>query len=245
MEEKINSLYNYIADYATDKQMYSVTKALQILRDSMGNRVNTEAGETRYLEELLHSLEVCTMLIDLHMEISYEEKEALFAAALLHVYPENYAIEDLEETLVKEMGFSRQVYEIIDTIIPGRDLSDEELRAFYDRVQKNKLALLIVLADRGNIVERLYRFSSWNAHRYIEETKAVFYPMCVYGKEYYFELNASISVLLEKMRSLIELAEIMLRRFEIRESELSQDILALREENATIRGIIAKYTSGE
>ena len=241
MEEKIKELYAQVEEYAAENDLESVQKALPAIREIMSRSARNPSAQTRYQSELLHCLEVCLMLIDLHLAIPGEEEDALLAAVLLHVYPENFSVEDLEGKLVGEMGFRPAVYHIVDTILPGRDLTDEEQQDFYERVQENKLALLAALADRGNIVQQLHRFSTWNAHRYIDETKACYYPMCIYGKEHYHELLAPISVLMEKMRSLLEVAEILLRRYEVREAELIQDILALREENATIKGIIAKF----
>ena len=65
--------------------------------------------------------------------------------------------------------------------------------------------------------------------------------MCIYGKEHYHELLAPVSVLMEKIRTLIEVAEVLLRKYEVREAELNRDILSLQEENATLRGMIASY----
>lgn len=241
MEEKFEVLYNEIQQYAAEKGLTYTQKALPLIRECMSGKARSAAAKSRYRTELLHCFEVSSMLIDLRLNIPPEEEDTLLAAVLLHIYPENFAVEDMEGKLVREWGFSPAICNVVETITPERDLPDEEQRQFYERVQQNRLALLAALADRGNIVQQLHRFSTWNAHRYIDETKACYYPMCIYGKEHYYELLAPISVLMEKMRSLIEVAEILLRRYEIREAELMQDILALREENATIKGIIAKF----
>lgn len=241
MEERINTLYSQVQEYAAEKKLVYAQKALPFIRESMETKARNAATAKRARTELLHCLEVCIMLIDLRLSIPCEEEDTLLAAVLLHIYPENFAVEDLRDKLVRELGFSEDVCNVVETVTPERDLTDEEQQAYYERVQQNRLALLAMLADRGNIVQQLHRFSTWNAHRYIDETKACYYPMCIYGKEHYYDLLAPISVLMEKMRSLIEVAEILLRRYEIREAELIQDILALREENATIKGIIAKF----
>lgn len=243
MDEKLKDLYSGVESYTAERNLTSAARALPWIRDTMLAGGRSEAAEIRFRGELTHCLEVCAMLMNLHLSIPQEEEDVLLAAVLLHIYPENFAAEELEEKVVKTLGLPRAVFEIVDTIIPERNLSDAEQQTFYERIQRNKLALLAALADRGNVVQQLHRYSTWNAHRYIDETQACYYPMCIYGKEHYHELLAPISVLMEKMRSLIEVAEVLLRRYEVREAELIRDILALREENATIKGIIAKFSA--
>lgn len=241
MEEKIKALSAEIREYTEAKGLCAAEKALSLMEKTMTGKARNETVQARWQSALLHCLEVCDMLIDLHMTLAPAEEDVLLAAALLHIYPENFPAEDMEKKLGEELGFGPEVCNIVETITPGRDMADEEQQLFYERAQENRLALLVLLADRGNIVQQLHRFSTWNAHRYIDETKACYYPMCIYGKEHYHELLAPISVLMEKMKSLLEVSEILLRRYEVREAELIQDILALREENATIKGIIAKF----
>lgn len=241
MTEKTAALSSRISAYTKQKGLASAARAHELLEDLGRLSTRSESAKTKLQNDLYHTLAVCGMLIDLHTELSHTEEDTLLSAALLHIYPEYFPADAIRDIIVGTHGFSPDVYEIIDSLDPGHMILEEEQKEFYTRIQENKLALLIALADRGNIMQNLHRFSTWNAHRYIEETKACYYPMCIYGKEHYHELLATISVLLEKIRSLLEIAEIFLRRYEVREAELIQDIQALREENATIKGIIAKF----
>lgn len=243
MEERINELTERIEGYARSLDLKSVLKALPFISRVMRGKARSEAVEKRHMQELLHCLEVCEILMDLDCPISEKEKDILLAAVLLHVYPENFMLSDPEERLVTELGFDPEVAGLADIIVQEKDPADEEQEHFYQRVRENRLALLAVLADRGNIVQQLYRYSTWNAHRYINETKVCYYPLAIYGKEHYHSLLEPISVLTEKMRTLLEVSEILLQRYEVREAELTQDILSLREENATLKGIIAKFKS--
>ena len=68
--------------------------------------------------------------------------------------------------------------------------------------------------------------------------------MCVYAKEKYPELIPVINILMEKARTVVDACAILINRFEKREMELTEDILAYQEENSRIRGII-KYLKQE
>ncbi|MBQ0060095.1 MAG: hypothetical protein KBS83_09135, partial [Lachnospiraceae bacterium] len=92
------------------------------------------------------------------------------------------------------------------------------------------------------ILQGLHYVSSWMARRNVYETKTYYFPMCIYAKEQYPELLGCINTLMEKLRNLVELTEMMLNRYEDRENELLQEILALKEENAAIKGIIQRMT---
>ncbi|MCQ2433022.1 MAG: hypothetical protein MJ175_10515, partial [Clostridia bacterium] len=219
----------------------SAVRACELLNDLSQFPAHSASAMTRLQNDVGHTLSVCEMLIDLHIPLTKEEEDTLLTAVLLHIYPDYFPVDNIREIIVGTYGFAPAVSDIIDCITPPKTMLDEEQDSYYRRIEENKLALLAALADRGDIVSKLHRYSTWNAHRYIEETKVCYYPMCIYGKEHYHALLAPISVLMEKIRSLLEVAEILLRRYEVREAELIQDIQALREENATIKGIIAKF----
>lgn len=235
MEEMLNELYDRAAEYAAQNGLENMAKALTFVKE-LAEKSNPMT-QVRRQAALRHGLEVCRMLMDLHLSLSGEDEDTLLAAVMLHTYPEDFPNAELQQ----EVSVTPAVCELVGRIAQSRDMTDEEQQLFYTRAQSDPLALLAVLADRGIIVQQLHRFSTWNAHRYIEETKACYYPMGIYGKEHYHDLLAPISVLLEKIRTLLSVAEILLRRYESRETELIQDIMALREENAILKGIIAKF----
>lgn len=238
MLENINaSLYRYVRKYAEENGLHNTKIALPMTAEMM-SRIHSAKDEN--VAALRHCLYVCRMLIDLHIPFTSQEEDVLLASSLCHILPENISFRDMEEELTKSYHLDHEVYETVKLIYHPDDISNEELKQFYDNAKLNKLALLVLLADRGNLVEQLYGIASWNAHRYIYETRTFYLPMCIYAKEHYHELLAPVSILMEKMRNLTETAEILLNRYEARENELVQEILALQEENATLKGIIQK-----
>jgi len=243
MEERTGNLYENIAAIVRENNLHWTEQALRLIRRQVRQELLT-TGSSKLQAELMHGFQVTKLLADLQLPLSKEEQDVLLASALLHIYPEVFPRADLG-ALLRENGFPTEIIDLLEKTTPGGSVTEAEMRSFYSRVQENRLALLLCLADRGNVVQNLHRYSGWNAHRYIDETKACYYPMCIYGKEHYHELLSPISTLMDKMRTLTEAAEILLKRYESREAELMQDILALREENATIRGIIAKFRREE
>lgn len=238
MEEKWNEICVRVADYAKQRSLEQTEQALAFVKQAVENGNPVEQG--RYQAAMRHALETCRMLIDLHLPIDGSDEDSLLAAVILHVYPGVQATE--LPRLLERLGYGAETCDIVSRIAQNGEMPDEEQQLFYTRAQEHPLALLAALAARGNVVRQLHRVSTWNAHRYIEETKICYYPMAIYGKERYHHLLAPISVLLEKIRTLVEVAEILLRRYEERENELIQDIMSLREENAILKGIIANFS---
>lgn len=237
----------FLMQYAEEKELHNTAAALPLLRWLMQNAADHPDSRFRsaymHIGYFRHSLSVCRILIDLHCPLSSQDEDILLASALCHILPENIHFDDLKAVMVDQFGLSPQVFETVQTLFWKDNDSGAEQLEYYNRIQERKLALLIKLADRGNLAEQLHGMAGWSAHKYIQETKVFFFPMCIYAKEHYPELLAPISVLMEKMRCLIEVSEILLSRYEAREAELTQDILALKEENATIRRMIRTLKS--
>ena len=233
------ALYGYLRRHVREHQLFQSCIALELVRGIMTDEIDRMqcrlSGKRTCLAYYHHCLSVCRMLIDLHTAQGSEEEDVLLAAALCHILPECIQFSDLRRTLTEQYGLETAIVEIIQLIFREENGSEADQVRFYGNIRQNRLALMIKLADRGNLVEQLYGISGWDARSYIHETKAHFFPMCIYAKEHYPELLAPVSVLMEKMRCLTEVAEILLGRYEQREAELSQEILELQEDNAALK----------
>lgn len=239
------NLYKFVEQYALENQLLNTSIALPLVR-AMMSRVSVELPDefkdaSEYAADFRHCLSVTRMLINLNIPLSEQEADILFASALCHILPENLSYTKADNRLTNEYHLHPEIHHIVMLLFHKGELSDTEQKRYYGRIQNHRLALLIALADRGNLMGQLYGISSWNARRYIYETRNCYFPMCIYAKEHYTELLAPINVLTEKMRCLIEVAEILLSRYEARETELVQEILSLKEENAKIKGLIQKH----
>lgn len=245
--ESYSPFYLIIRDYAIERQLTNTLRALDVVCE-----IFTDAAEDidarynnpgRHLAYIRHSMSVTHMLIDFHIPMESREEDMALAATLCHILPENFRSTDWEEELIHHYQLDPEVYEIVNLITREDGLPESQNKIFFEKIHKNKLALLIKLADRGNLTEQLYRIASWNAREYIRETRTYFFPMSIYAKEHYPEIAGTINIMTEKMKCHIEAAEILINRYEMRENQLVKDILELKEENSRIRMIISKLKS--
>lgn len=230
-------IYHDLENYAMERRMWNTCLALPIVQKMVfitGGLADSPFADCA--AQLQHSLEMSRLLIDLHIPLDSHEEDILLATALCHILPENSKIDRIASA--NGQGIQPEVFEVLRLIRRVDFLDPEKRTLFMERVQGNRLALIMRVADQGNFVEQIHRFSGWRTHQYIYETRNIYLPMCIYAKEHYPELIAPISILMEKMRSLIEVAEILQSRYESRQIELNQEIFALREENARIKELI-------
>lgn len=237
-------IYEFIEKYAKEKGLTQTLASLKLVRDMMSHAENIRNmnidGITRYRGHYGHALLVGKLLINLRLPISSEEEDIVLSAALCHVIPNKYAYEEMKQILIEQNSMDPRICEIISLIINDTDLSFAGQKNFYDRIKANRLALIVFLADRANLVQQLYDMSIWSAREYIFETRSLFLPLCIDAKEMYPELIHTLNILMEKVRTLVDACMILLSRYETREMELTEDILSYQEENSRIRGIIRK-----
>lgn len=244
ISKKYAETYYMVKGYAAEKGFKNTLKALpmmqQICDRETFKKIDVFHDPFRFVDEYDHSLSVCKMLVSLNLGLSKIEEDYVLAAAICHNLPEIVKVENLRETLVTENGLDPEVYEIVNLVYWRESISRPEKKKLFNRIQENKLAVIVRLADRGNLVSQMHELSNWGAHRYIDETRSYFFPMCIYAKENHPEIAGPVSILMEKMRNVLAVEEILLKRYEARELEMSQEIMALKEENATIKGIIQR-----
>lgn len=234
-----SDLYRYVEQYAVENRLRNTAISLPLVRRlAFCTNMVTESPFENAAAKLRHCLSMCRILIDLDIPLSWQETDILLSAALCHILPAGSRLHGEETKTLLEP----EVFHILALIRRNESISEAKQLVYIRNVQENRLALLLRLADRGNIVEQMHSFSGWRTRRYIYETRNVYLPMCIYGKEHYPELIAPISILMEKIRSLTEVAEILLLRYETRETELMQQILELQEENARIRSAILEFS---
>ncbi len=235
-------LFTRVEDYAIEHELFNTLIALYAVRGIYSGNYTAEYierdGESYHVPYVSHCLDVCKLLMDLRIPISHYELDIVLAAALCHGLIANIFFSERGREMVTIYHLDSRIYEIMQLVTKKRYRAEKDRVKFFDELQQDCLALLVRLSDRANYVEKLYNIPIWRAREYIHETRTYYFPMCFYAKENYPELAAIFSIFLEKMRTLLEVTEIMVGRFEQREIELSNEILALKEENARIRGII-------
>lgn len=232
-----DNTYLFIKGYATALRLTQTLKALPLARrfhDGQHRKGTIEfKGVTYKIPYVAHVLNVCSTLIALDLPLNHDELDVLCAAALLHD-----SIEDAHDyikpngngtELMSEYGVSEEVYKIVKLLSKKPGSTEEQLDIYFNNIKKNKLALLIKLADRSHNVEDLYNMKHEKIHKYIEETRTWIYPLATYGKANYPELSNGITSIKAKIRSSTDNTEALVK--------LYNDELAKKDE------IIASYAS--
>ncbi len=234
----IERLYSYIEYYANENQLFNTAIALPLSRalHNGGYRKATinRGGKSYRLPYVIHCLSVCRMLLDLELPLSKEDTDIVLAAALCHDMIEDLPFEDGGREMITKYKLDPKVYETVKFVSKRKDFTDEEHQAYFDNIQAHELALLVKLADRANNVEDLYNMRAWKVHEYVGETNRYFLPMADYGFAHYDNLFTSLELLLDKIKSLTELAETFVYRYERQELEMVKEVQMLREENAKL-----------
>lgn len=237
-------VYSFIEQYSREHHLRNTAIALPVVRHLYngiyrGTRT-AQNGEKHRRPYLCHSLSVCRMLINLQPQLVGDEQDIVLAAALCHDLRDRIPFRDKGREMETVYHLDHRIPEILMLIYEGDCESEEDYQKVFEGVMKNKLATLVRLADRGDIVEELYNVSPWKAHELIYETRNFYMPMCFYAREHYPELDTCVGILQEKMYELVLATDIFVTRYENREKELSSKILLLQEENSRLRTIIRR-----
>ncbi len=244
-------VYMFIKGVATAKKYNCTLKALPLARRIHNGQYRKGAaninGKKVQLPYLMHCLKVCSTLISLHLPLPDEEKDILYASGLLHDVveerPDLFPKGGLE--LCEDYDFPVRLVNVIQLLSKHTGADEYELNVYFNAIKKDKLALLVKLADRSHNVEDLYNMK--NIHKYIDETRKYFLDagICAYGKDHYPELSDGITVLKSKILSLTEATETLIDKYAVKEHEYmmlldekDKKIKELEEEIKRLKGIV-------
>lgn len=229
-----NKPYLFIKGYATGKGLKYTLKALPLARKIHNGQYRKGlvevCGKQCQLPYLLHCLKVCSTLISLSLPLNDDELDLLLCEAILHD-----SIEDNDgffknggKELITEYGFPEKVYTTIKSLSKYSGADEFELNQYFNRIKKDKYALLIKLADRSHNVEDLYTMKLEKLHKYVKETRDYIYPLCIYAKSNYPEISNGITILKSKIVSLTELTETIVDMYEDKIREKDNEIERLK-----------------
>lgn len=222
--------YLFIKGFATGRNFKNTLKALPLARtmhDGQYRKGLVEVeGKMVQLPYVLHVLKVCSTLMSLNIPMDDEDLDILYTCAILHD-----SLEDAEEYFPKggteyetDYGFPPIVGETIKLLSKHSGADEFELNDYFNKIKKNKFALLIKLADRSHNVEDLYTMTLAKLHKYVKETRDYIYPLCSFGKTHYPELSNAITILKAKILSLTELTETLVNMYEEKIKEKDKEI---------------------
>ena len=189
-------------------------------------------GISYKLPYVLHVLKVCSTIISLHLPLEERDLDILLASALLHD-----SLEDCKDyfptgdtDLMTIYGFPKEIYQIVTLVSKRSGATEEELDEYFNKIKKNRLALVIKLADRSHNVEDLYVMKLEKLHKYVLETKNYLYPLASYGKANYPEFSNGLTILKNKIRSLTECTETICNMYEAELKAKEDEITKLKAE---------------
>lgn len=234
--------YKTIDDYAKENNLINTCISVELLRGLLAsNNEKSHFFKGSYVNRLnqyWHALDVAIMLMALKLPISKEDEDVLLSVALLHVL-EKLDIRSELKLIVEEKCFlDPKIFYILNICKHNKYQSTKERIAYYANIQNDPLALLFKLADRGCYISRLYELPAGKASEYVSDTKIYFLPLAIHGKEKYPELLGPISIMLEKLRCLSDVADLITKKYELIHEELNREILEYLEDNYRLRNRI-------
>lgn len=228
MKAKIDSLFQRDYDYAAAHDYKCSTAALEYIKTSYIDVENTMPMVQEYL---IHGLSIAWLLIELRLPVTEKEMDLMLSASVLHILAEMYEPYDIEGT-VEQIGLSKNVADFVNDIVT----SNQD----FDKIVGDRLLLMVKMVERSNLIEHLCDMSIEEAKHFRMDAKRFWFAACVEGKACYQEFDMALSGILEKMRGLIQVMDILFKRYEDEEDELYEEILLLKEENARIRVALEK-----
>lgn len=229
--------YLFIKGMAVEGNYVNTLKALPLARKFHDGQYRKGLakvnGKMVSLPYVLHVLKVCSTLVNLKQQLpmTHDELDILYTCALLHD-----SIEDADQyfpkggiELVTDYGFPEEVFEIVSMLSKYSGADEFELSNYFNKIKKNKIALLIKMSDRSHNVEDLYNMKIEKLHKYVTETRQYIYPLSSYAKQNYPELSNGVTLLKSKIVSLTESTETIVDLYEEKLKEKDEEIKALKE----------------
>lgn len=153
---------------------------------------------------IIHPLIVCKYLINLKVGT-----DIVCATALLHDVVEDCNIGDPYKLFVNEYNLDKQIVDKVMILSKPKDYktTDPTEEKYYERISKDKEALIIKLSDRANNLSTIDAFTKEKMIKYVNETKNLIYGLCKYGKSYYPEYSNAITIMKYQIQSICETIE--------------------------------------
>lgn len=219
MKKQIDILWERNYAYATSRHYSSTCAALEEIKAS---HMGTGAMTPQLQEYMIHGLSMAWLLMELPFSVTKEDMDLMLSASILHILVELYGTDCMECAAAGEkvQSFVRKIAEADQN--PAIAVED-------------RLLLVVKLVERSDHIEHQCNMSPDEARRFMKDAKRIWFPACLEGKVRYPEFDAALTGILDKMRGLIQVMDILFKRYDEEEDELYEEILNLTEENARIR----------
>lgn len=235
----IHDTYQQLEAYAASKELHNTQLSLPLVKELLHDKpLHTLITDENAATSLAHSLEAAKMLVDLHIPMPAAEEDLLIASALCHDLLKLVPFPDKGQELIHCYHLDPSILKIIRLVSRPDLMTESEKSAYYDGIMHNPYALLVTLADRSNLAEQLSFFSLTTVNDFIYEIRRYFLPMCTRAKQLYSNYHMPMTILVEKIRCLIDVTDIIASRYQRAELSYTNEILSLMEENTRLKGMI-------
>lgn len=226
----MDKVYDDLLEFSNNRELKNATIALPFVRDVMSSL----AAKTNMVDEYyVHGMIMARILSDMSLPISGEELDKLLTSAICHIIMEVDPEYDINRNLI-EREISEDIINFVLTMVEA-DKNNSNINVLDDR-----LLFIIKIVERCNLIEHLCDMSTEEAKAFIHETKRKLLPLCISAKEKYPEFNIQIDVLMVKMRTLIQVMDILYARYDAEQEELYDEILNYKDENFRIKKMLGK-----
>lgn len=233
---KAEMLYTLVERYAEAFSLNSTSQLLVSARELLINNATSHFHVKQDAREhFIYTLQVCKLLIELRIPISKEQEDYLLAAELGRAMVDETLFSKAGKELLTVYHIPAEAYKIVRKIKDPGPLTPINQRLYYKDIQEDQLALLAKLGERAVLLDHLYKLSPWDAPNEILLTREFYFPMCIYAKEHYPDIMLLVSILMEKFKLIMEVTDVLSKKYRERETELVNEILTIQEENARLR----------
>lgn len=243
---KLDDLYLFIEKHANENELPNTKITLPLAKKLLGDiKRQTFRTYDNNSTSFEHSLSAAKMLIDLHIILSKEEEDIMLSSMLLHDLLVKIKLPENGNELISTYHLDSRILGIIKLVPRIETMTDKEKVFYYNGIRENKIAVLVALADRCNLVEQLSELSISDVNEFVQEMRRFVLPMSAYAKQHYRDCQMSINIMTEKIHCLIDVTDIIASRYQKRELSYTNEILSIMEENARLRGMIRQLEAGE
>lgn len=188
-----SEIYDYIHTYAYEKQMKQTLCVLPYAEKLHQGQYRSGKKRVPYI---YHPLMVAYHALTLGFD-----EDNMISAALLHdicedcnIHPEALPVNDETREIVELLTHHDDYYR-----------SNDAKKQYFDRIAKNKRALIIKLLDRCNNISSVAAgFEKARMDNYIKNTEEWFYPLFEKAKIDFPECMHQIFIIEYRLRSIIE-----------------------------------------
>lgn len=191
-----NRMATYIGAYCIAKHLYQTKKALAFAKEKHEGQFRKQGHSKEMVPYIYHPL-----LLTCHALALGMEEDDLLSACLLHDVCEDCGIK------TAELPVSEKAKEAVKLLTKGEcfDKSEKDVRAYYEGISGNRIAMMVKILDRcNNISSMATSFTDERMAKYIKETQEYVYPLIKKARNDYPEYSNQLFLIRYHMNSVMD-----------------------------------------